>query len=120
MKRRLVGSLMAAAAVIFFIGMGAVVVAPDDFDPAAPDVKVEYWDAEKRQVRRIERLDKEGRGHGDTRTYYKDGKLAALVAMEHGQMVLVEGWHPNGRREYLQPFADGLPHGVWQWWNKSL
>jgi len=69
---------------------------------------------------RIERSVRDGRRHGQERSYYADGTLRSLRVYTHGVKVGVHrGWWPNGQRQFERRFSDGRSEGVSRSWYAS-
>jgi antitoxin component YwqK of YwqJK toxin-antitoxin module len=85
----------------------------------SPSTQMVYWDDSQRVPKRQESYDTQGRQHGEWKTWFTNGQLQSRMVFRHGMIELMEGWYPNGKRAYLQPFKDGLAHGQWTWWDTN-
>ena len=81
------------------------------------NVVFEYWDAAKTKPRNVQVFDEQQRQDGEWMHWYENGSLKSKTSFLHGEVLLMEAWHENGRKYIQQPFAEGMAHGLWIWWD---
>jgi hypothetical protein len=69
---------------------------------------------------RVERAVRDGRRHGEERTFYANGTLRAMRHYARGAEVGVHrGWWPDGTRQFERRYAAGRPEGLARTWYAS-
>ena len=61
-----------------------------------------------------------GRRHGLSKTWYRNGELETIRRYEHGKKSGVHyGWWPNRERKFEYPFRNSRYHGLVREWHKN-
>jgi antitoxin component YwqK of YwqJK toxin-antitoxin module len=69
---------------------------------------------------RVERALREGRPHGEERSWYAGGALRSIRMYEQGQKTGVHrGWWPDGRPQFERRFVAGISEGLSRTWHPN-